>query len=292
MKKLFALFALGAVLLPFSASAYSYNASDYSDVLEYTKSDPTLLQQFQQIYDKYYVQSVKPIDDQIAAVPQTILKEYYQDPYDKEKAFDLAAYGDGTGQWNNALQGILDNNTRDLSPHYESIKVQKEKELTDQLTQQRTTAISLIKDNVKNEFLPIAASKQASQIATGGAQTQIASTIPDLPWVEKKANWDALCEQMKGAGWVSDDQGMNCIQKTTAIVSDTPIVSSTDGGIVISQVAVAAIVPIQPKAFVGQPKTRTQLLSCDIVVSKFSHRTYKKGNSIIRTMAPKWAVCK
>lgn len=50
-------------------------------------------------------------------------------------------------------------------------------------------------------------------------------------------------------------------------------------------------VSLASATFVGDPKTRAEILRCEVVVSKYSKKVYQKGNKIILTMAPKWAHC-
>lgn len=49
--------------------------------------------------------------------------------------------------------------------------------------------------------------------------------------------------------------------------------------------------PSSASPFVGDPKTRADMLRCDVVVSKYSKKVYQKGSKTILTMAPRWASC-
>ena len=289
LKLLLTLLVLVNFILPGRALAYSpYSVNDYQDVLVYAAQYPEMLQKFQSIYDGYYASNVGPWDAKLVDVKATVYQIWLEKKATEETNMGSKCYSDLECPFSF---------TPDFPPL--SIFMKQAPLYKETWEADREAAIETIKGPVKKDFLLYAKqfldekSISATQAALPLEQSIIATpvSIQQVPNLDRKANWDRICYNINGSGWVSDEGGMNCVQK---IIPTFQTTNATTTQLIVESPVPKKEVSKKPSYFIGQPKTHEQLLSCQTVVSKWSKKIYKKPVDIriIRTMNPKWAICK
>lgn len=244
-------------LVPSGVEAFALNQSNYVDLLP--SLDYAGMQKLQNTYDSFYQSNVSPIDTLITE-KDAVLKQINDDDQQvKDSVYHEIGEAYGIPYPCSTPDAACLNmgseyNRKSRLARIDERRKEWAEKYNDSYYEKRQEALRMVTDGTRNAVKKYIEDRKAVQLQT---------IVAPQPVVETKM----IVPEVKPIEVTILRIGMEEPKK---------------------------IVKESPKYFVGQPKTKKDLLACNTVVSKYSKKVYSKGknNKIIASMAPKWAICK
>lgn len=244
-------------LVPSGVGAFTLNQSDYADLLP--SLDYPGMQKLQDTYDSFYQSNVSPIDALITE-KDAVLKQINDDDQQvKDSVYHEIGEAYGIPYPCSTPDAACLNMGSEYNRKSRLVRIdERRKEWMEKYSEsyyeKRQEALRMVTEGTRNAIKKYIEEKKAVQPQPTVIQQPVVDVKPVAPEVKP-------------------------IEVTILRVGmEEP----------------KKVVKELPKYFVGQPKTKKDLLSCNTVVSKYSKKTYLKGKNdkVIASMAPKWAICK